>query len=281
MQRAGSVFWGIGMLFEAVSSDHDEGAVALDGDRPRPCLGRDVSSGTAVTLRYRPVVVLESGAVGGLEAVLTGPPSEIDETTNAVLLAEACVEARYWPGCRIAVQASVRELASGALLDEVDAALAVSGLAPWLFEVELAEADRPTAPLAAFRALRARGIGAVLAGFGAGDASLALLQRLPWTAVKLDRHLVGALPLDASACTRARNLLEAALTAGLRPMADGLETLAQRDMLIRLGCREATGPLYSRALPPERLAALLDYRVDTCSASRGASETLDDRVVPH
>lgn len=266
------------MLVEAIPSVPEDGRATLARKyRESAATLDDARAGSFVALQYQPVIALESGAVRGLKAVLTGGPGE---ESIPLLLEKACVDARYWPGCRIAVEVAAREFASGAVLGRVDVALAASGLAPWLLQIELAETAASATPLAALRALRARGVGLVFAGFGAGAYDLKLLRRLPWTAVKLDADLVHGLPFDPSA-RRTSALLKAAHAAGLRSTADGLETLAQRDMLFRLGCEEAAGPLYSRPLPPERLAELLDYRLDTCSPRRRASETRDDRAVPY
>jgi EAL domain-containing protein (putative c-di-GMP-specific phosphodiesterase class I) len=256
------------MLFQTTITHSDDGIAEIARHDPQF---------RAAALDYQPVSVLASGVVCGLEAVWRRAEAGFDER----MLAHACVEARYWPGLRMSLKISARQLESGGLLGEIEWALAMSGLPASQLELELAETVGVERAAPRLLALRQRGVGIVLGAFGSGGSSLLLLRHLPLAAVKLDRRLVHALPLDAKACARARLLLDAARVAGLRSIADGLETLAQRDFLIRNGADEAQGPLYSRPLAPERLAVLLDYGVDTCSLPRSGSETRNDRAVPH
>lgn len=246
-----------------------------------------------LTLDYQPIVDLKSGVVRGLGPVLRlpgEPPAallhragrnDVADRVTGWMLAQACVEARYWPGCRMSVPVASWRIGSAALLDPIDSALAIAGLASASLEIDLLEGIAPELvpqATAVRQDLRKRGVGLVLGNFGVGADDPVLLRAMMPSAVRLDAALVGDLPLNVAACRRVQALVEGSHAWGIRVLADGVESLAQREFLRRIGCDEAQGPLYSRPLPPDRLTALLDYGVDTCSWPRSTPQTPHDRA---
>jgi EAL domain-containing protein (putative c-di-GMP-specific phosphodiesterase class I) len=102
------------------------------------------------------------------------------------------------------------------------------------------------------QALRDAGVLAVLDDFGTGYSSLSYLHRFPLHALKIDRSFVAALgAADGGAGSAAvvRAVIALASTLGLEVVAEGVETAAQRAILIELGCKLAQGFLFSEPMP--------------------------------
>jgi EAL domain-containing protein (putative c-di-GMP-specific phosphodiesterase class I) len=227
-------------------------------------------------LHYQPRVALATGQPCAAEALLRWPHRQRGMISPAVfvplaeqsgqivpisgwVLRAACQEARNWRAPWIvSVNVSARQLAAGVLLAQVAAALEESGLPPERLELELTESQLisiDTETLLTLSAVRDAGVGLALDDFGTGYASLALLKRLPLTVMKLDRSLVRNLPTDRDDAAIVRAVVATGHALGLRVVAEGVETEAQRAFLTACRCDEGQGYLFSQPVPPERLAA--------------------------
>jgi EAL domain-containing protein (putative c-di-GMP-specific phosphodiesterase class I) len=93
--------------------------------------------------------------------------------------------------------------------------------------------------------------------FGTGYSSFSYLKHLPLDALKIDRSFVRevTMSLDDAAITTAIIAMGHAL--GLHVVGEGIETEAQRQVLLEQGCDEMQGYLFSRPVPPEQLAQVL------------------------
>jgi len=105
--------------------------------------------------------------------------------------------------------------------------------------------------------LKALGCRLALDDFGTGYSSLAHLQALPFDQLKIDRSFV-----QSMARTRESRKIVAAIVGlghslGMATVAEGIETEAQADMLLWLGCELGQGWLYSKAIPQDEVAELV------------------------
>ena len=153
---------------------------------------------------------------------------------------------------RVSVNVSPAQLAPGDLVEQVCAALALSGLAPEALEIEITESllvDDNQHTFDQITALRAMGVTVALDDFGTGYSSMAALRKLPIDVMKIDRSFVTDLETDASALPSVRAIVALAQAAHLHLVAEGVETPAQAQMLRELGCHELQGYLYSRPVP--------------------------------
>lgn len=241
---------------------------------------RDAVKREAFLLHYQPRLALDSGETTGVEALIRWPHRRrgmvapmsfipLAERNGSILpigawvLRAACQEVAGWDLSRafhsapsVSVNVSARQIAGGVLLHQVAAALDASGMAPERLELELTESMLIHIDLDALlglSALRDIGVGLALDDFGTGYASLAMLRRLPLTVLKLDRSLVLGLPHEQEDAAIVRAVVETSHALGLRVVAEGIETIAQRDYLTRIGCDEGQGYLFSRPVPPEEL----------------------------
>ena len=233
-------------------------------------------------LHYQPILDLWSGEPTGVEALLRWRhPSRgllmpaqfigIAEECGLIVqigrwvLGEACRQAVTWeaagqPAMRIAVNVSAVELRDRDFVDRVRLALADTGLAPHLLELELTETflmqDSSSTALV-LNSLKALGVRLALDDFGTGYSSLSHLKGFPIDTLKIDRafvHELNSNPDDAS-------IVRAVITLGkslqIRVVAEGVESAAQLASLQEFLCPEGQGHLFGRAVPGEELAVLL------------------------
>lgn len=184
------------------------------------------------------------------------------------MLSEACAQAARWrraglPIARIAVNLSPAQFAYQDLVDTVARVLRATGLPPSALELEITEStlmrDRHGA-ITTLEALHALGVSVALDDFGTGYSSLSYLKRFPLDKIKIDRSFVADLPDDPDDVAIARTIITLGKTLGLTVLAEGVETPAQRDFLLREGCDEAQGYLFARPLTAAELETMLRER---------------------
>jgi EAL domain-containing protein (putative c-di-GMP-specific phosphodiesterase class I) len=159
----------------------------------------------------------------------------------------------------VAVNVSATQLEGGSVARDVRAALRQSGLDPSSLVIEITESTLIDDSLAAareLRQLRKLGVRLALDDFGTGYSSLGRLRRLPFDIVKIDRSFVSRITHEQEGAV-VQSILEMAATMGLEVVAEGIETQAQLLALRARGCQLGQGFYFSRAVPPEALAAIL------------------------
>ena len=139
-------------------------------------------------------------------------------------------------------------------------ALAASGLTPDRLELEITETALITdtdATLEVLQTLRATGVRIVLDDFGTGYSSLNYLRKFPFDKIKIDRSFVQDIETRADCKAIVRAVTDIGDNLGIATTAEGVETLAQFDMIQAHGCNQVQGYLFSRPVPAESVAALL------------------------
>ena len=243
----------------------------------RMALGNDLRGALdagELFLVYQPVHELANRDMVGAEALLRWqhparglvPPAEFialaEETglivpIGAWVLRTACLEAARWHAdghpIRVGVNVSTRQLEDPALLDSVQRALDVSGLAARHLTLEITETALMRDPAHAadvLHALKAFGVRVAIDDFGTGYSSLAYLQQLPVDSLKIDRAFV------TGSHALAETLVQLARSLKLRSIAEGIEEESQLEHLRALGCDRGQGYLFS---PPLDAPALERY----------------------
>jgi diguanylate cyclase (GGDEF)-like protein/PAS domain S-box-containing protein len=235
-----------------------------------------------LSLHYQPKVSLASGRVVGVEALLRWhsrelgavPPcrfipmaeeSGVIVPIGAWVLETACRQAMQWqaqglPALPVSVNLSARQLQQRELVGTVDRALQSSGLPPRLLDLEITETmlmqdpDRTVHLLAQLRAL---GVQLSIDDFGTGYSSLAYLKKFPVQTLKIDRSFVQDLAHDPDDASIVSAVVALARKLHLQVIAEGVETPQQLDFLAQLGCDQYQGYLFSRPVPADELARLL------------------------
>jgi len=94
--------------------------------------------------------------------------------------------------------------------------------------------------------------------FGTGYSSFSYLTRFPINILKIDQSFVCDLPDKKSAITIVSAIANMAKSLGLKTVAEGVETREQAEFLTRLGCDQLQGYFYSRPVPADDFARLLE-----------------------
>jgi len=205
------------------------------------------------------------GDVSPLKFIPIAEESGLIEALGSWVLEEACRQLSAWlaegiEGIRMAVNLSAQQLRSPGLAQSVDAALKRHGLKGSDLELEITESvamENPERAIGQLQALRDLGIQLAIDDFGTGYSSLAYLKRLPIQVLKLDRTFVRDIETDPSDAEISAATLALAHNLGLKVVAEGVETEAQRDYLIRHQCDFMQGFLFSKPLSAEDFVAFI------------------------
>ena len=103
------------------------------------------------------------------------------------------------------------------------------------------------------RAIEALGVTWALDDFGTGHSSLATLRQLPVRKLKIDRQFVMEAATQDSAQCLLGKIIEISHLMHMSALAEGVETAAQRDLLIGMGCDHFQGYLFARPMPEAML----------------------------
>ncbi len=180
------------------------------------------------------------------------------------VLNSACQQARRWQQegneLRVAVNLSTRQFRDHNLVNIVRRALQESGLPPRLLKLEITESvvmEQAEAAAEVMAELRALGLGISVDDFGTGYSSLAYLRRFPIDQLKIDRAFICDVTDNADAAAIVESFIDLARRLRIQTVAEGVETEAQRALLVRAGCDLLQGYLISRPLPADELMHLL------------------------
>jgi EAL domain-containing protein (putative c-di-GMP-specific phosphodiesterase class I) len=175
----------------------------------------------------------------------------------------------------VAVNVSSRQLKQPTFVDEVLGILAHSGANPHRLKLELTESllvDDVEDAITKMTVLKAKGVGFSLDDFGTGYSSLSYLKRLPLDQLKIDQGFVEHILTDANDMAIAKMIIVLAGSLGLTVIAEGVETVEQRNFLASLGCLAYQGFLISR---PLALAAFEDFAMASVAPGVGALGTVE------
>jgi diguanylate cyclase (GGDEF)-like protein len=160
---------------------------------------------------------------------------------------------------RVAINVSPRQLLEAGFVARVARLLEEHALPAACIEIELTEnvLQTGTATIAALRQLRELGVGIALDDFGAGFSSLASLEQLPLTRVKLDRSLIASIDSSARSIAIAQAIIGLCTSLGLEITAEGIERPEQLALLLPYRNMYLQGYLLSRPVGAADLARTL------------------------
>jgi len=156
----------------------------------------------------------------------------------------------------VAVNISARHFGHPDFLARMEALLARTGIPPASLELEITEGavmEHTEAAIELLHALRALGLKLSIDDFGTGYSSLAYLKRFPIDKLKVDRSFVSQLRPHSQDAAIVQAVIGLGHTLGIKVIAEGVETVQQREWLKRLSCDEIQGYFYSRPLAEPQL----------------------------
>jgi diguanylate cyclase (GGDEF)-like protein len=230
-------------------------------------------------LYYQPKFAASSGQVTGVEALarwfhpvrgLIGPELFIPLAEKAGLIVplgewvldEACRQMREWFDAgrhdwTVAVNLSPIQFSHPGLVETVRRTLARRQLPPSNLILEVTESTamrNVDAGLRILQQLHEMDVRIAIDDFGTGYSSLLSLKRLPASELKIDRGFIRGLASDYEDVAIVSAIIALGRALGLHVVAEGVETNAQLQHLIRLGCDAVQGFLLGRPVPPRELS---------------------------
>lgn len=170
----------------------------------------------------------------------------------------ACDQIRAWDRYAhrrdlfISVNVSARQVQRDEFVSDVCALLDETGVDPCRLKFELTESllhSNLEQTIEKMRQLEKLGVQFALDDFGTGYSSMSYIKRLPLHQLKIDRSFVSDLPDDSDDAAIATMIHQLARTLGMSVVAEGVESEAQRDYLMSLGCQYFQGYLFGRPGP--------------------------------
>jgi len=235
-----------------------------------------------ISVHYQPLVEAATGRIVGLEALsrwmhaglgVVSPVQFIPLAERLGLIGtltehtvrSSCMQLSAWGRAGLPPSMS-RSTSRGQQFRNPDLTAGIvklvgeSGLEPGRITLEVTESvliENLAAGERTLASLKTHGFRIAIDDFGTGYSSPELHQAVPIDVLKIDRAFIrdiAANPRDATVTTA---IVALAQGLGVEPLAEGVETAEQRDMLLAAGCSLMQGFFFAKPMPAESLAVLL------------------------
>jgi diguanylate cyclase (GGDEF)-like protein/PAS domain S-box-containing protein len=242
-------------------------------------------------LFYQPQLNAQNHVIG-LEALVRWPqtdsitgqthyisPAEfipMAEETGLILplgdwvLNQACQQIAQWQShpilkqLLVSVNISAKQLSQADFIQQVCKVIKTYGIKPNQLKLEITESvllQDVSDTIDKLHQLKERGVKISLDDFGTGYSSLSYLKRLPVDEIKIDQSFVRDLMTDESDAIMIKAIIDLSKNFAINVIAEGVETVAQRDQLIRFGCHDFQGYFFAKPLSlPQLQAWLVNYQ---------------------
>jgi diguanylate cyclase (GGDEF)-like protein len=236
-----------------------------------------------LSVHYQPRIDLRDGRLLGSEALLRWHHPELGWVSPATfiplaeeiglideigpwVLRHVCRQLAVWRAAGyaigiVAVNVSGRQFKTNNLVTLVQQALDSAGLAPHTLEIEVTEGvliQDVNSVIDVLGQLKQVGVSVALDDFGTGYSSMAYLRQLPIDVLKIDQSFVRDLVLHEDARSIVQAIIAMAHALQKSVVAEGVETLAQANLLRAWGCDEAQGYYFSHPVTAGALEELME-----------------------
>lgn len=243
---------------------------------------RQATQDEQMRLYYQPQVDAEGNIIGAETLIRWQHPERgmispgafipLAEETGLIVpigqwvLAKACERLARWAAdpalahLQLSVNVSVHQFQKHDFVAQVLATLTDHKAPPERLTLELTESlllANVEGVIEKMMQLKRHGVSFALDDFGTGYSSLAYLKRLPFNALKIDVSFVRDVLVEANDAAIVKTIIALADSLQLKTVAEGVETLPQRDFLAQLGCHHYQGYYYGRPAPAEAFEALV------------------------
>jgi EAL domain-containing protein (putative c-di-GMP-specific phosphodiesterase class I) len=229
------------------------------------------------TMAYQPIVTASTGKILGLEALVRWESPEygsispaefipIAEETGLILdigdwiARQALKECRRWNGPYVSINLSARQFLRHNVAERILRYAAEADVSPQRIQIELTEtaiiddverADRNLS------VLRNAGVRVALDDFGTGYSSLVYLNQFAIDCIKIDKSFVDNITRDHQSAMIVASVSKLAGSLGMSVVAEGVETEAQRRILMACGCGALQGYHFGKPMSAKEVTALL------------------------
>jgi diguanylate cyclase (GGDEF)-like protein/PAS domain S-box-containing protein len=235
-----------------------------------------------LALHYQPFADMQTGRIGGMEALLRWTHPELGRVSPATfipiaeqsgqiieigywVLRRACQDLQQWrdkglPVPPVSVNLSPKQIRDPELLANIVSIMKEFAVEPGLICLELTEGammDDVAHSERLMHALKGIGVRLALDDFGTGYSSLSHLKRFPFDKVKIDQSFVRGIHTNPQDAVIAKIVISMAHGLGLRVVAEGVETEMQCEFMQRNACDEIQGYFFARPVPAIDLEAIL------------------------
>lgn len=231
---------------------------------------------------FQPLVCARSGRIAGAEALLRWHNEELGSVSPSVfvplledtqlirnvgkwVLRKSCLENKRWRNRTgsemfVAVNLSAVQLADDNLLNDIREILAETGCDPRYLEIELTESSimhDSELGIRTLNRLKDMGIRLSIDDFGTGYSSLSYLNRFPIDTLKIDRSFVMNAAVDQNFQAIIKAIVAMGHTLGFEIIAEGVEDLAQLELLRDNAVDLLQGYHFSRPIPAMEFEELI------------------------
>lgn len=231
---------------------------------------------------YQPQVDVVSETIVGMEALVRWihpnkgivPPVSflpIAQATGLILeidkwvMKTAMTQLGQWyakglnPGI-LALNSTIKQLEDEKFVDTFKELIQEVNCYAECLELEVTEGQimkNPERAIKILNELSSEGINIAVDDFGTGYSSLSYLKKLPIDKLKIDKSFVDDLPYDEEDIVISKTIISLAENLNLKIIAEGVETVEQKDFLVQNGCINIQGNYYSKPIPAEEMEVLL------------------------
>ena len=225
-------------------------------------------------LYYQPILRMPENRIESVEALLrwNHPQRGMISPDQFIPLAEetgliyeignwvirtACEEVKRWHeehqlriGASVNLSARQRERGFG--VEKLRELLEETGFPPTYLTLEITEnlmMLESEEVITCLHGLKELGVGLSVDDFGTGYSSLSYLKQFPVDLLKIDRSFVKGVPDDRDDVSLVKAILAMARSLNIGVVAEGVETEAQREFLLALGCSHMQGYRFDPPLP--------------------------------
>ena len=230
---------------------------------------------------FQPKVALKTGAVESAEVLVRwrhpaegilepgcfiplAEQSGLVSALTEVIMVKSFIQCAHWReqglDIKLSINLSPRSLTSLNLPERIVALALRHGVAPNQMVVEVTESwlvEDMVTTLDILTRLRMKGIGLAIDDFGTGYSTMEQLKQIPFSELKLDQLFVRGAVHDPESRIIVASSIDLAHKLQLRVVAEGVESRADWDLMLDLGCDEAQGYFIARPMPAQEFQGWL------------------------
>ncbi|KAA0546666.1 EAL domain-containing protein [Bacillus sp. BGMRC 2118] len=237
------------------------------------------------TLYYQPQIDVLTHEVVGVEALIRWyhpikgfiSPLEfipIAEETGLIqeigewVLRAACEQYSRWKEegyhIPISVNLSAKQFKQVNLSGMIQSIIEETNMDPSSLTIEITEStsmEDVQFTISLLEELQKKGIEISIDDFGTGYSSLSYLQKLPVNCLKIDRSFIQGIESRTSGIALVKTIIDLAENLNFSVIAEGVETIEQRDILSNLGCHKVQGFVYSKPVMAGEIISLVNKKI--------------------